>query len=58
MFGSLAAQLRQSGSGHEFRIQDLWLASQAVQHGLILLTHNEKDFFDIPGLRLHVLEAQ
>ena len=58
MFGSLAAQLRQSGRGHEFRIQDLWLASQAVQHGLILLTHNEKDFLDIPGLRLHVLEAR
>ena len=58
MFGSLAAQLRQSGRGHEFRIQDLWLASQAVQHGLILLTHNEKDFLDIPGLRLRVLEAR
>jgi predicted nucleic acid-binding protein len=58
MFGSLVAQLCQSGRGHKFRIQDLWLASQAVQHGLTLLTHNEKDFLDIPGLRLHVLEAR
>jgi len=35
-----------------FLIQDLWLASQAVQNGFKLLTQNEKDFFDIPGLDL------
>lgn len=50
IFGSLAAQLRAGARGHEFRIQDIWLASQAVQHGLALLTHNVKDFEDIPGL--------
>jgi predicted nucleic acid-binding protein len=50
IFGSLAAQLQARARGHEFRIQDIWLASQAVQHGLALLTHNIKDFEDIPGL--------
>jgi len=50
IFGSLAAQLHAGARGHEFRIQDIWLASQAVQHGLALLTHNIKDFKDIPGL--------
>jgi len=52
IFGKLAAQLKIAGRDHLFRIQDLWLASQAVQHGLKLLTQNEKDFVDIPGLDL------
>lgn len=30
------------------------LASQAVQHGFRFLTHNRKDFADIPGLQLIV----
>jgi predicted nucleic acid-binding protein len=50
IFGSLAAQLKTSGKTHRPRIQDLWLASQAVQHGFTLLTRNLKDFDDIPGL--------
>ncbi len=50
IFGSLAAQLKTSGKTHRPRIQDLWLASQAVQHGFLLLTRNVKDFVDIPGL--------
>ena len=52
IFGSLAAQLKASGRTHRPRIQDLWLASQAVQHGLTLLTRNIRDFTDIPGLQL------
>lgn len=52
VFGSLAAQLRAAGKGHRYRIQDLWLASQAIQHGLRLLTRNIKDFADLPGLDL------
>ncbi len=55
LFGDLSAQLSVQGRGREFRLQDLWLASQAIQHGLTLMSHNEKDFRDIPGLRLHVL---
>jgi predicted nucleic acid-binding protein len=34
------------------RVQDLWLASQAIQHSYRLLTRNEADFSDIPGLDL------
>ena len=56
IFGDLAAQLRKTGRGHEFRTQDIWLASQAIQHGLNFLTHNSKDFRDIPGLRLQVIK--
>ncbi len=50
IFGSLAAQLKTSVKTHRPRFQDLWLASQAVQHGFLLLTRNVKDFVDIPGL--------
>ena len=55
LFGTLAAQLRASGRSHAFRVQDVWLASQAIQHGLRLATFNGKDFEDIPGLDLAVL---
>ena len=55
IFGKLAAHLKSTGRGRDFRIQDLWLSSQAIQHGLTLLTHNEKDFKDIPGIKLAVL---
>jgi predicted nucleic acid-binding protein len=54
VFGRLAAELA-AGRGHEFRVQDLWLASQAVQHGFSFLTGNRKDFEDIPGLDLVLL---
>jgi predicted nucleic acid-binding protein len=52
IFGSLAAQIRASGRAIRYRVQDLWLASQAVQHNFTLLTNNENDFKDIPGLEL------
>lgn len=55
IFGHLAAQIKSSGRSHRYRIQDLWLASQAIQHGFRLLTRNRKDFEDIPGLDLVVL---
>jgi predicted nucleic acid-binding protein len=54
-FGNLAAHLQTIGRGHDFRLQDLWLARQALQHGLKLLTYNGKDFEDIPGLDLAIL---
>ena len=57
IFGKLAAQLKIAGRDHLFRIQDLWLASQTVQHGLKLLTRNEKDFSDIPGLDVVLFPA-
>lgn len=52
IFGSLAASLKRSGRGHLFRIQDLWIASQAIQNSVSLLTFNVNDFRDIPGLDL------
>ena len=55
VFGGLAAHLKTTGRGHNFRIQDLWLASQAIQHGIKLLTRNRKDFEDLPGLDLVML---
>lgn len=54
IFGSLAAQIKTAGRQHRYRVQDLWLASQALQHGFQLLTRNAHDFEDIPGLNLVV----
>jgi predicted nucleic acid-binding protein len=51
VFGALAAELRRSGRGADFRVQDLWLAAQAIQRDFVLLTANPKDFQDIPGLK-------
>lgn len=39
-----------------YRVQDLWLASQAIQHGFGLLIRNRRDFEDIPGLDLVLYE--
>lgn len=57
VFGRLAADLTIAGRGVEFRVQDLWLAAQAVQRDLGLLTFNGKDFRDIPDLNLVVLPS-
>jgi predicted nucleic acid-binding protein len=51
IFGELSAKLARAGRGPEFRIQDVWLASQAIQRDFTLLTANGKDFQDIPGLK-------
>jgi len=55
-FGSLAANLRKAGRDPRVRVNDLWLAAQAIQRGFRLLTSNAKDFVDVPGLRLVVLK--
>jgi predicted nucleic acid-binding protein len=55
-FGMLAARLRKSGKDPHVRVNDLWLAAQAVQCDFRLLTSNEKDFTDIPGLQMVVLK--
>jgi predicted nucleic acid-binding protein len=52
IFGLLAAQLKSAGRAPRQRVQDLWLASQAIQHAYPLVTRNRKDFVDIPGLHL------
>ena len=51
VFGVIAAKLVKRGRGADFRIQDLWLAAQAVQRDFTVLTANAKDFKDVPGLR-------
>ena len=55
-FGMLAAKLRKSGKDPHVRVNDLWLAAQAVQRDFRLLTSNAKDFVDIPGLQMVVLK--
>lgn len=57
IFGRLAALLKKSGRGHSFRIQDLWIASQAIQNNFPVLTKNSKDFSDIPGLTVLTFES-
>lgn len=54
-FGALAAAIKKAGKDPDVRINDLWLAAQAIQRDFSLLTSNRKDFADIPGLRMVVL---
>ena len=54
-FGTLAANLKKARRDPYVRINDLWLAAQAIQRDFRLLTSNAKDFADIPGLQLVVL---
>jgi hypothetical protein len=56
VFGVLAAKLSRKGRDAGFRIQDIWLAAQAVQRDFTLLTANGKDFQDVPGLKLIVVK--
>ena len=51
VFGMIAAKLTQAGRGADFRIQDLWLAAQAIQRDFTVLASNTKDFKDVPGLK-------
>ena len=54
IFGSISGHLKKAGRAADFRIQDIWIGSQAIQNGYRLLTRNRKDFQDIPGLDLIV----
>lgn len=60
IFGHLAAAIKSAGRQHRYRVQDLWLASQAIQHSFGFLTRNRRDFEDIPGLdlKLYALAAR
>lgn len=55
-FGILAGRLRKTGRDPHVRINDLWLAAQAIQRDFRLLTSNARDFADIPGLQMVVLK--
>ena len=54
-FGILAAKLRKAGTDPRVRVNDLWLAAQAIQRDFRLLTSNPKDFADVPGLQMVIL---
>jgi len=43
-----------NGRNVDFSLQDLWIACQAIQYGIKVLTRNEKD---IPGLDLVIFES-
>ena len=58
VFASLAAHLRRTGRDPDVRINDLWLAAQAIQRDFKLLTLNAKDFAGIAGLRVVALPLE
>jgi predicted nucleic acid-binding protein len=51
-FGMLAAFLKQTGRSPRTRVNDLWIAAQAIENDFALLTTNLKDFEGLPGLRV------
>jgi hypothetical protein len=51
-FGMLAAFMKQSGRSPRTRVNDLWIAAQAIENDFALLTTNIKDFEGLPGLRV------
>jgi hypothetical protein len=55
VFGSIAATLKRSGRDTAHRVNDVWLAAQAIQRDFTLLTSNPRDFEDIPRLKMVAL---
>jgi predicted nucleic acid-binding protein len=55
VFGTLAAKLKKAGRGADFRVNDIWLAAQAIEHDFNLMTSNPKDFSDVLGLKMVAL---
>jgi hypothetical protein len=51
---SIAARLQKRGRGASFRLQDAWMARQAIQPGYRLLTRDADGFKDTPGLDIVV----
>ena len=44
------ARIQTAVPGRRFPINDAWTAACAIAYGCTVLTHNRKDFHDIPGL--------
>jgi predicted nucleic acid-binding protein len=55
IFGRIAAMVDKKGKPSTHRTHDLWVAALALQFDMSIVTQNEKDFADIPGLKLIVL---
>ena len=51
-FGILAGYMKQTGRSPRTRVNDLWIAAQALENDYALLTANVKDFEGLPGLRV------
>lgn len=51
----LRDQLQREGKRVRARALDLLIAATAIEYGLMLVTRNQDDFRDIPGLQLHQL---
>ena len=51
-FGILAAFMKQSGRSPRTRVNDLWIAAQAIENDYALMTVNLKDFEGLPGLQV------
>jgi predicted nucleic acid-binding protein len=51
-FGLLAAFMKQTGRSPRTRVNDLWIAAQAIENDYPLLTLNVQDFAGLPGLRV------
>ncbi|MGA2218153.1 MAG: type II toxin-antitoxin system VapC family toxin [Terracidiphilus sp.] len=51
-FGILAAYMKQSGRSPRTRVNDIWIAAQALENDYGLFTTNLKDFEGLPGLRV------
>lgn len=56
IFGRLAEYLDRQGRPARRRIQDLWIAALAIRYGYRVLTQNQKDFADVPGVDLLPME--
>ena len=51
-FRILATFMKQSGRSPRTRVNDIWIAAQAMENDYDLLTANLKDFEGLPGLRV------
>lgn len=53
-FGLLCASVKAAGRSPRPRMNDLWIAAQAIENGYALMTLNQRDFADLPGLQVVV----
>lgn len=53
-FGVLAAAVEQTSRSPRPHYNDLWIASQAIEHGYAVMTLNVPDFADLLGLSVIV----
>lgn len=53
-YGLLCASVKSAGRSPRPRMNDLWIAAQAIENGYTLMTLNERDFADLPGVAIVV----